>query len=385
MARVTSHARAWSALRLALAAGLVLGLRSVLVDHRRSLQFQAVSNPGQYATARGRIVGDIQQAGLNQATGRLAWPPETSSPAFFPYDCSRPANATAALLGPLALSLLPPSPPASPAWITALCPEVVAHFTAFPYFARPHPTIPVMTTVQAAHLVCTLKIMADVGSRVGTDIMLLAGSLIGALRHGGPVPWDDDADLALPFSAGAAFLERCEALKHAFHPDITVHCQRHSVFIKVYVADTCADNDGSACPEGPVSQPTSKPWRWPYADIFLYRTTPTHWQESTLSGTASPRDHSFPLESVFPSRPYYFGGLTLRGPRADHADAAHPSWTACRTSQFDHRREAWVSGEVADTHLNCCEAARWRVPFVVRNGTGLVGGGEVEAALADMM
>ena len=40
---------------------------------------------------------------------------------------------------------------------------------------------------------------------------------------------------------------------------------------------------------------------------------------------------------------------------------------------------------MADTHLNCYEAARWGVPFVVRNGTGLVGGGEVEAALADMV
>ena len=343
------HARGRVALYMTLIAGVLYGLH--------------------HAAPRGRIPAGRTYAGLNHA-GLLAWPPQTSSPQSFPYDCSRPANVTAALLAPL---VSPSPPPAFPAWITALCPEVVAHFAAFPYFSNPHPAIPVMTTVQAAHQVCTLKIVADIGGRVGADLLLVDGSFIGALRHGGPVPWDDDADLALPFWAGVAFLERCAGLAHAFHPDITVRCQRHSVFIKVYVEDACADNDGSPCPEGPVSQPTPKPWRWPYADIFLYRTTSMHWQESTLSGAASPRNHSFPLESVFPSRPYYFGGLTLRGPRADHADAAHPSWTACRTSQFDHRREAWVSGEVADTRLNCCEAARF-VPFVVGgNGTRLVG------------
>ena len=231
-----------------------------------------------------------------------------------------------------------------------------------------------MTTVQAAHLVCTLKIMEDVARLVGTNLLLIEGSLIGALRHGGPVPWDDDADVALPFAAGLAFLEQCKALAHAFYPTITVHCMRHSVFIKVYVEDRCPDDDGGTPCPGRVSTPTSKPWRWPYVDIFLYRTTRTHWQESMLDGYASPRSNSFPLEQVFPSRPYYFGGLTLRGPRAEHADVAYPSWPACRTSQFDHRREAWVNGEVADTHLNCCEAARW-LPFVAENGTDLVGRG----------
>jgi hypothetical protein len=291
-------------------------------------------------------------------------PAATSPP--FPYDCSSPANTTNALLEPLMTRPSAVSPPAAsfPPWLTALCPEVVAHFTAFPYFARPHPTIPTMTSVQGAHLVCTLKIMADIGGRIGADVMLYAGSLIGALRHGGPVPWDDDADLALPFSAMPAFLAQCRALEHALHPDITVHCRQHSVFVKVYVEDKC----GSAGDCGAqVSRPTPKPWRWPYADVFMYRTTVTHWQESTLSGEESPRKHSFPLEAVFPSQRYYFGGVSLPGPRAEYADTAYPSWTACHTSNFDHRQEVWASGDVADMQLNCCEAARW-LPFATGGG-----------------
>ena len=38
-------------------------------------------------------------------------------------------------------------------------------------------------------------------------------------------------------------------------------------------------------------------------DIFLYRTTETHWQESTLFDEESPRNESFPLEAYTPTRP----------------------------------------------------------------------------------
>lgn len=310
---------------------------------------------------------------------------QPARPPAFPYDCSPPANATAALLGPLAVREQA-TPASFPPWITALCPEVVSHFTAFPYFARPHPAVPTVTTVQAAHMVCTLKIMADIAGRVGADVLLYAGSLIGALRHGGPVPWDDDADLVMHFSAGPAFLEQCRALEHALHPDITLHCRSHSVFIKAYVEDRCGGEGAAADCAAQVSRPIPKPWRWPYADIFLYRTTATHWQESTPSGGKSSRNHSFPLEAVFPSKRYYFGGINLPGPRAEYADAAYPSWTACRTSNFDHRAEAWASSKVADMQLNCCEAAWW-VPFVVGEGRDvrLVGADGQRVALDSAM
>ena len=43
--------------------------------------------------------------------------------------------------------------------------------------------------------------------------VLAGGSLIGALRHEGFVPWDDDVDLYMPRSDWEKFIEICKLYK----------------------------------------------------------------------------------------------------------------------------------------------------------------------------
>ena len=43
-----------------------------------------------------------------------------------------------------------------------------------------------------------LKIVAEICDRHGLTYWLDAGSLLGAVRHGGFIPWGEDLDLAIP-------------------------------------------------------------------------------------------------------------------------------------------------------------------------------------------
>lgn len=42
-----------------------------------------------------------------------------------------------------------------------------------------------------------LKVLDDVCKKIGIEYFVYGGTLIGAVRHKGFVPWDDDLDVAM--------------------------------------------------------------------------------------------------------------------------------------------------------------------------------------------
>ena len=43
------------------------------------------------------------------------------------------------------------------------------------------------------------KAISDVGERHGIPVYMVAGTMLGAIRHGGFIPWNDDTDFAVMY------------------------------------------------------------------------------------------------------------------------------------------------------------------------------------------
>lgn len=50
-----------------------------------------------------------------------------------------------------------------------------------------------------ARLLDMAKAISDVGERHGIPVYMVAGTMLGAIRHGGFIPWDDDMDFAVMY------------------------------------------------------------------------------------------------------------------------------------------------------------------------------------------
>ncbi|HOX92630.1 MAG TPA: LicD family protein [Spirochaetales bacterium] len=69
------------------------------------------------------------------------------------------------------------------------------------------------TELRRAQLVMLrlLRIFDDICCRHGLEYWLDAGTLLGAARHGGFIPWDDDVDVMMPVNHYASFLKIAQA------------------------------------------------------------------------------------------------------------------------------------------------------------------------------
>lgn len=92
------------------------------------------------------------------------------------------------------------------------------------YLARLHAEM--MDIMDEIVRVCTI---------IGARYYLIGGTLLGAVRHGGFIPWDDDFDIVMPREDFSIFIDNCEKLlSHEYRLSWSTTNPRHArLFAKI--------------------------------------------------------------------------------------------------------------------------------------------------------
>lgn len=250
-------------------------------------------------------------------------------------------------------------------WIRQVCQPVIAHFEKFPLFTSSVHSrrYAISDTDYALKGACMAYIAKSLAAALGTTLYIYAGSHLGGILHGGPIPWDDDIDLLLPYRVKDKFLELC--LKLGEDKGLPITCYEYFNAVKLFSTiepERTHMNDFMG---------EKFHWTSPYVDIFFYTVEDNHISEVRTSGAIA--NNRFPVQAFFPTRPYYFAGFHVFGPNPNIARERY-DMRVCRLPIFSHHHDVAVAG-LNSTTLDCCELMEW-FPFVrdhvLSNGWSLV-------------
>ncbi|KAL3308659.1 2,4-dienoyl-CoA reductase, mitochondrial, partial [Cichlidogyrus casuarinus] len=177
-------------------------------------------------------------------------------------------------------------------WNTSACNERLSQLYTFPVFRK----------FQVTMTVDDQKLLWDLFAKVtnalnknalGLDYWVQGGSLIGILRHGNLIPWDDDIDILLNAERKKNFLQILDKMA----PEIGYKATKTR--IKIYNPEKSRLN-------------SSYGWQWPYIDCGLYAQNGTHLWEL---GKSYYRYFYYSKASIYPLMYRAFNYLWVPTPR----------------------------------------------------------------------
>lgn len=241
-----------------------------------------------------------------------------------------------------------------PSWLEELCPEVVDHFDRFPSFSdfgmdENGVEVPIQSTLYATQSVCTFKILKFLVASLNAHLYLHAGSHLGAVIHGQPIPWDDDADAFVDYARMDDILDKCQT-GVAIHPDATMFCYKGFNAIKVWIESNV----------GHKKTTQHHAWDSPFVDMFLYRYDSISEKVVEVNPDGKRLRQAYAFTDYFPTQPYYFGGIYVLGPQPGIVKKRY-KLDVCKCGTWNHRLEKRI-GRI-NTSLDC-ERLIKRFPFV---------------------
>jgi hypothetical protein len=191
---------------------------------------------------------------------------------------------------------------------------------------------------------------------VGAKWALFAGTQLGAVLHGGPIPWDDDIDLIVDGNKASEFMKQLESLTIG---NYRMTCDVEKIFHKTrrcYI-----DDHAYFFPFG------NRRNHWPFIDIFFYYVGQELSLEFSRVENGGPQHRKLDSkvwrnEDFLPFRQAFYGGIMVPTLRLETA-LLHYDINKCFCGFYNHRIDV-KQGE--DSHqLNCCTLAKY-FPFVRR-------------------
>jgi len=170
----------------------------------------------------------------------------------------------------------------------------------------------------------------------GVEYILIYGSLLGCIRHGGQIPWDSDIDITV----NRDHLDRLKKVLHVLEEE---HDYRW--------LEEVTPGNGEYHKVFPTSGTKQRYYRWPFVDIFSYTTTDTEIDFHSNGPALAPLE-PFAKESFFPLDRREFEGMMISVPAKPKVflNQHYPRWdTTC--VNFDRNDHSLTMGSMTVDEL----------------------------------
>ena len=185
--------------------------------------------------------------------------------------------------------------------------------------AQPDPFASVWDETSLARMRQLLQRVLGIAERLNVALYLDWGTLLGHVREGRILPWDDDADFAL-LDAG-----RYWELVAAFNTD-GLHTWNHWSEDKRFAWTKVFD----------LAYPVTShcQWTWPFVDIFIHAENSEIYGDNSAIVDRSLPASSIPRDLVLPGRITMFQGARCWEPEQPLAvlDRLYPGWRSLEVS-----------------------------------------------------
>lgn len=195
----------------------------------------------------------------------------------------------------------------------------------------------------------TFRTFIEAVESANLTYFMIGGTLIGSLRHHGPIPWDDDVDVML----NASDASKAKDVLSSFDPNFRLYAtedKRGITWWKYF-------------PVNGRKVPLLPEYKTPFVDIWFFYENKTHIWNADLDWK---RLNTWPKRKVFPLTRRPYGELFLPAPcNGIVAVGSNINISMCQNSNYNHLIEDWV------LNLNIfkipCDRLVNLFPFVTRS------------------